>query len=294
VYKQILRDTFASVFEHKDSLFKALIIPTVLLVIFQQFTHDVKATMENGVTNYYEVIPATVLIIIFNITIAITAHRVLLLGEDSIPKWGIFKLSKRELGFAWNIVLLVLLCLLATTIFGLFLFLIFYAFELFVDLSFIPEDLLIGAAFMLAFLPSIFIVSSISLIFPSIATNKPITMTEAWRLANNHRMLCFVTVIVFPIIFGAIFGFVYGIVIGFLVNLIAPELDILYPILDVFISVFTISALSHTYKYLVQNNEDSFLENESKDESALLPKNESEELKVEAVLQVQPTEENNK
>jgi len=289
VYKQILRDTFASVFEKKDTLFKALIVPTILLVILHQFTSDIKMMMNNDIVNYYIFVPSIIFIIIFNITIAITTHRILLLGNDSVPKWGLFKLSNREFNFAWNFILLILLIVLITAIFGLFLFLGFYLIDLVTDLSDNSQNIEIPVIMAISFVVSLFVMSSVSLVFPSIATSNSITFIEAWRLAKKYRLLCFVTVIVFPGIFGAVFGFVYGLVIEFFVKLISPEFNVLFPLLDVFISVFTISALSHTYKYLIGNNSDSFFEDTSKKGEDQFPK---EVEKVEVILQKLPQEDN--
>ena len=92
------------------------------------------------------------------------------------------------------------------------------------------------------------------MVFPSIALDKELTFKQAWNYTKSYKMLCFITIIVFPGLFSIIFGLVYGLVIGFLMKVISPQLDVLYTVLNVFINVFMISALSNTYKHIMSEN----------------------------------------
>lgn len=239
MYKEILKNTFASVFEKKDILFKALLIPTLLLMIFDYL-------LDTDLANLYISIPFFILSVLINITIAITTHRILLLKESQIPIWGLFKFTSREYKF-----------LFATI--GLLLFIFIPVFLLIVASSFVDNiqiDSSIGSIMIvivaIAILISIVVIASrLSLVFPSISIEKNMTFKQAWSYTKNYKLLCFITIILFPALFSIIFGLAYGLVIGFLMKLISPQLDVLYTILNVFINVFMISALSNTYKYIV-------------------------------------------
>jgi len=252
LYKSIFRDTFASVFENKDALFKALLIPTVFLIFCHFFLMDISKQFAEGTVDYYTVVPTFLLSLVINLIIAITTHRILLLGSDSVPKWGSFKFSSREISFAYNFILLVLIYFILTLILILVSFLLFFI----INTIFTLEMQLQNAVFLLfpIVIVSISILCGLALVFPSAATDNKLSFKQAWKLTKGYRVLCFVAIIIFPNIFGAIFGFVYGLAIEFLVNLISENLNVLYPILNVLISIFTISALSHTYKYIIANS----------------------------------------
>jgi len=288
VYKQILRDTFASVFDKSAALFKALIIPTVLLVIFQYFMGDATKFYTDEIINYYILVPSILLTLIFNITIAITTHRILLLGNNSVPSWGIFTLTRREVKFSFKFIK-IFLCIIALSLVLIILsVLIFFLSNFFIELPALVQSLIPLFSMLLVFV-AVSILGGLFLVLPATATENELSIKNAWKLSKNYRLLCFVTILLVPNLFGALFGFAYGLVIDILVKLISTELNVLYPILNVFISVFTISALSHTYKYLISLQNDSNTEDEKIDEENLFHK---EEENVESILQTVPQDDN--
>lgn len=251
LYKEILKNTFASVFEKKDILFKALIIPTLLLMIFDYF-------LDADLKTWYLAVPFFILSFAINITISITTHRILLLEENDIPTWGLFKFTKREFNFLLSSIGLVLLITIPT-------FILVFA-SGFIESVLGAETIAIavvgiGAIVLLVFV--IAVISRLSMVFPSIALDKVLSFKEAWKYTKGYKMLCFITIIIFPGLFSIIFGLVYGLVIGFLMKVISPQLDILYTVLNVFINVFMISALSNTYKHVILANPD-FIETKEK------------------------------
>jgi hypothetical protein len=93
--------------------------------------------------------------------------------------------------------------------------------------------------------------SRFSLVFPSIAIDKPIDLSDALELSRRYKMLLFVSVIIFPVFFGFLIGFIYGLVIGFLMGLISSKLSVLFSLLNLFITVFAIGFLSTAYEYII-------------------------------------------
>ncbi len=230
MYKNILRDTFASVFEEKDALFKALIIPTLLLMFFNYFGAF-------DVNNLYLSIPIIVLTIIINITISITTHRILLLKENSIPTWGLFKLSSREgkfflstFGLGFIIILVGLLIMVVVMIFE----------SLFSNFLNTTLNAIIIICILFAILS---IISRLSIVFPAISVDKNITFTDSWHYTKDYKLLCFITIIVFPALFAIALSLPYGFIIDILADKISPHMTAFYSILNVFINIFIISAL---------------------------------------------------
>ena len=240
MYKNILRDTFASVFEEKDALFKALIIPTLLLMFFNYFGAF-------DVNNLYLSIPIIVLTIIINITISITTHRILLLKENSIPTWGLFKLSSREGKFFLSTFALGLIIILVgvLTMAGVMLFEALFT-------NFLnPTINAIIIVFILFAILSV--MSRLSIVFPAISVDKNITFTDSWNYTKDYKLLCFITIIVFPALFAIALSLPYGFIIDILADKISSHMTAFYSILNVFINIFIISALSNTYLYIISN-----------------------------------------
>lgn len=246
MYKDILRDTFASVFEEKDALFKALLIPTILTIILEYFL-----TTESK--NFFILIPTFILLFAINITIAISTHRIVLLQNNNIPSWGLFTFKAREYNFAFSTLKLSLICTLLILLTTMVIFFFSWILNFIIDITKV-QDMFIFGGLGIAFLLTLLVAARLSLVFPSLAVDKKLSFNQIWQDTNKYTLLCLITVIVFPVLFGLIFGFAYGFVIDLLVKFISSHLNILNSVLNVLINVFTISALSHTYKYVIINN----------------------------------------
>jgi len=245
MYKKIINLTFQSVFDNKDILIKSLALSLGLLILFKVLVVE------------FPKINATYLLPVFliiNLHIAVITHRVLLLGKESISKWGITKYSKRELNFFLNSLLILLICIP------------------FLMVGFFHVGILAISLILMTI-----VISRLSLVFPSIAIDENITITESWEFTKKYKLLMFFSVIIFPAIFSIIVGFVYNLVIGFLVGVISSKLYVLYPILDLFITVFIISALSSTYK-IIKEEHPEFFEKTKQDETITTIINDNEKL----------------
>jgi len=241
MYKEILKNTFSSVFDKKEFLFKALLIPTLFLMIFDYF-------MALDFNNLYVTIPLFILMMLINITISISTHRILLLEKSNIPTWGLFKLSSREYKFLASSGKLGLILFVPLLIGGV----IFAG----MGIMFKSEEnmnLLIFVSLFVFFMYILYLATRFSMVFPSIAVDKAITLRQSWSYTKNYKLLCFITIIIFPLLFGALFTVVYGAAIRFLMAILTEELAVLYSILNVVINVFIISALSNTYEHIMDN-----------------------------------------
>jgi len=228
------------VFEEKDALFKALIIPTLLLMFLNYFGAF-------DVNNLYLSIPIIVLTVIINFTLSITTHRILLLKENSIPTWGLFKLSSREgefflstFGLGFIIILIGILITIVVMVFETL-------FSNFLNTT-ISAIIIISIIFAI-----LSIISRLSIVFPAISVDKNITFTDSWHYTKDYKLLCFITIIIFPALFAITLSLPYGFIIDILADKISPHMTAFYSILNVFINIFIISALSNTYLYIISN-----------------------------------------
>jgi hypothetical protein len=217
MYRFILNSAFNSISNNLNTLTKALLLPTLLLIGLE-FIKDMTITY-------------IVLSLLISIIISITVHRISLLGSESINPWGHFDFSKREISFILNLFLIILIIALASFVAGFI------------------HTILLGAVLLVL---SLFYLPRIVLVFPAISTDNPLNMRQALHLSRNHKFLCFVNVIIIPTVFTVTVGTVYVLILQFLAGIISPYVLFLAPILTVVLNVVTITILSFTYSVLVQ------------------------------------------
>ena len=175
------------------------------------------------------ILPLIVIFILLmtNISIAVTIHRVAILGIDSVPTFGSVIFGFREFKMLFKIIQY---------------FIIVIPFLL---VSLIP----IVGIFIAIFL-SILLVSRLSLVFPACACDEKLGFLSAWEITKRYKLLIIVMVVLFPFVFSLTVGFVYTLAIEFLIKVIDSNLSFLYSILDVFLTVFFVSALSSVYNLI--------------------------------------------
>lgn len=246
MYKTIFNDTFRLVFEKKEILIKALLIYLLASIILDYVNIsntiyvDGREEHKNGIIW----IAGGLLSYVIMLLTAISTHRILILGENSIPKWGLLKFTKREWAFFTA---------------GIFMGLITIPVLIPVVLLGIPfgqVGYIIGGVFAVTIF--LVVVSRISLVFPAISIDKEATFTDAWVYSKNYKLLVFFTIIIFPAIFTFAFGAIYGLFIGFLEKIGSIDLTFLNSILNIVITVFTISSLSATYRFITNEHPEYF------------------------------------
>jgi hypothetical protein len=148
---------------------------------------------------------------------AVTTHRVVLTGPDSVPTWGLNRWTQRETLFVLYLL-------------GLSLIVVFT-----MGVATILPPLLIAPVVVLVAIAF----SSLSLVFPAVAIGEPMTLPAAWKLAEGHRLLMVATVFLFPLLL--------AMPLVALAALSMSVLGVLSTALQALITVFTITALSVAY-----------------------------------------------
>jgi len=165
------------------------------------------------------------ILIMTNISIAVTTHRVVILGIDSVPTFGSVIFGYREFKMLFKII----------------------QYSIIIAIPLVLVSLIPIVGIFIAIFLSIILISRLSLVFPACACDDKFGFLSAWRATNRYKLLTIVMVILFPFVFSFTVGFVYTIAIEFLVKIVGPYLSFLYSILDVFLTVFFVSALSSVY-----------------------------------------------
>ncbi len=233
MYKKIINMTFQSVFENKNTLIKSLLLPLAFFIVLRIVTEEFQNIKESSL-----IFPN----LLINILVAVITHRILLLNEKSVDLWNMPQFNR----FLKKTLLFLLICIP----FGL--------------LAIIPT-----VGIILAILSILYISIRLSLVFPSISLDEDITFKQSWEFTKKYQFLLLFSVVLFPMFFAVIVGLVYTLVIEFLSGLISNKLYVLYPILELFIMVFVISALCATYKIIKDEHPEFFKKEKNEDENKI-------------------------
>lgn len=241
MYKEIIIKSLKDVFENYESILKPLVIPAILLLFIEYISVNFIGVNKLNIFN----IVLFILSLLINMVILITVHRVLILGKESVPSWGLKSYTKREYTFLLKYIALIVGVVLSIV-------LVIMAFYKSTFLYMILAPLLILL---------LIIISRVSLVFPSISIDENMSFKDSWNYTKNYKGLVFVTIILFPLIFSIVVGGIYTLLITFLASIISSELSILIVLLNIAISVFLVSALSNTYMYIIYHIENDDQEN---------------------------------
>lgn len=251
MYSFLMNESLKNLIIHRVTLFKALIIPFILLtminIIFDNFMiYDEvqeKLIFVNEEEKYivYFLLFLTFLI---NISIAVSVHRILLINDDISP-WQSVKITRRE----WKFFLKSFLIFL----FGSLTFLLIFFFSTAL-LNIIIANFAFLVAIFLSLIFTLVVISRISIVLPAVATDEEIGFYEAFSITRNYKFLSFYMIGIFPTIISILVFFVYGLIINFLTVVVSTYFEVLYSLLNMFITVLVISCLSVTYRYLKQEN----------------------------------------
>lgn len=216
--KTVLLGGFGYVYAYRNALAKALLFPVILLIVLELSLSYIASTPYKLFLSFFQFLPYTI--------IAITVHRIILIGEGSIPEWGYVVPNKRDFQF--------FLCTIGISL--LFMIPGMLKLALFTLLSnsgivFVSITATLIAAYM---------VSRFSLVFPAIATDKKIEFATSWKATKDYQLLMLVVVFVFPILLN---------VPSFILQDI-PYTSVLTTILSIFAMIFGISTLSVAFQVI--------------------------------------------
>jgi hypothetical protein len=195
-------------------LSKALVLPfSVIILISLLYSVELSPLSE-------------LLLIIFGglvqALLAIVVHRVLILGESAVPRWGITKLSKREASFFLHA-----------------FFLSFLAIP-FLPLLFIP-----GIGWILCLIGASWLMGRLSLALPGVAVEGGVFFNESWKITRGYQItITLTTMVAIAVTYGP-----RGL------SLLGPEMAILSIVASAIGTVLAVAVLSRAYLLMVGTNE---------------------------------------
>jgi len=232
MYKNLVMKSIKDIFDNYESIGRAILIPTILLLILNfASTSFTPVDQRFSIASIFFVF----LSILVDIVILISVHRILILGDESVPKWGIQKFEQREFNFFLKYLTVAI---------------VFIVFVVLVTALFQAIGISIFASIFLTLLVGAIYLSRVSLVFPAIAVDTKMSFKESFEYTKEFKLLVFITVVIFPVLFSVVIGGFYTLIITALASSISSHLSLLMVLLNVAISVFLVSALSNTYIYI--------------------------------------------
>ncbi len=229
-----------NIFQHKAVLAKALSIPSLIyfaILLAWGLTPEDTKNIPLGIF-------LGLVYLAIQTIIAVTTHRLVLLGSGAITQWGWFRWKKRETNFT----------LYVMGVFGILLGIgILWLIVLNLIKPF-PISLFYATTFIL-WLPVSYITGRVSLVFPSVAIDHGIGFKESWELSEGYGVL-----MMWIVIISELFLIVPELLNQVLSLLASNEifLTLIYVLtnmLYILITVFTIAALSLAYIHIRNEKE---------------------------------------
>ncbi len=224
--RTILIDGLSLLVTHRRRFVQALAVPFVLLVLF-----DLVPLFE--LPTLVELIAAVFGLLVYAV-FAVVTHRLVILGPDSVPRFGLTTISKREVFFiGYSFVVAIPLALLMMP--GLVMGLASGTYVLTI------VGALIGS----------YVLARWSLVLPGVAVDKLVTLGRSWEMTKPHQGGMFLVVIVVPGLLTAIL---------MLPQVLSGTLEMgfvrlaLGSLVGMLIAVFTITILSMAYRQISASN----------------------------------------
>lgn len=229
-FKSILSLANKSLFSSRKKLVSALFIPLSLIILLADATYQLDIT--NSQFKLWGKLFKLPFEVVITTIIAVVVHRIILLGPNSVSKWGIVVWTKRETRFLSRFIG-------AYAIFGAMLFFLYV-----VKIGTLHIGLIV------AVIVGYYLLSRWSLVFPGTAVDRPLTFAESWELTGHHKLLISLVAFVLPITFIAlsmalfipVFMYVYN---GLFRSVIIDLIKMGY-------TIYLFSVLTMAYKFILE------------------------------------------
>jgi hypothetical protein len=234
---QILGEALGDIYKNLYSLVRTLARPVILINLLLLIAANIPYLVINTII---------LLVVLFQyVVIAITTHRIILLGPASIPVWGLSRVTFREIYYSLH----------ALVIAGLTIVIEWLLFFVVAKGMFVvaPSKLQSNfALFLLIVFASLF-VSRLSLVLPGIAIDQGVSFKLSWQLTGKHPTLLFVAVVALPTLIFLGSGLIYFIYLkAYLVN--NPLfVYISFNLLTFVIDVLVVTLLSVAYRQIYRD-----------------------------------------
>lgn len=209
-FKKAVAATLYYLYQYRRELLQALLWPLLAFIVIDYLSpEEPDSPLWGGIL---------LITFIIQVLVAITVHRIVLLGPGSVLRWGTLGWGRRELRYALHAV-------------GLLLIIIPVA-----ALAVIP---VIGG--LLAVAVVTWVVARLGLVFPAIAIDQEFSFKDSWRITANHQLLVLLVM------------FVNTVVLALLPALL-PRVFLVSSVISLTMVVLQIGLLSMVYQLIVNES----------------------------------------
>ncbi len=213
--KRAVWGAFGYMYEYRVALVKALLVPFVLLLLLDY-------TMDPELGGGLIILWALLYLIVYAV-IAVSTHRIILLGPAAVSEWGLAVPQKREFYFLLYTIGLSI-CMIPVGFLALI----------------IP---VVGA--VVAVITILYLTARLSLVFPAIATDRDLSFSDSWKATEKHQPLMIVVIVVVPLV----------VAIPEQLLSLVPYMGFLVVLLSVFTMVYIVAALSVAFQIITEKGE---------------------------------------
>ena len=234
-FKLPILEIIAEAFARTNSNLKLLIYPLSVISLFILAYEFVVPNYFDEYNKFGLAIGMCIHVVLYAL-FAITCHRIVILGFDAVPKFGLFKLSSREIKYLAYI-----------GISYLFFFVTYLGFEWFFGHLFqlgADISIVLSLLYFAVMVICLYSVGRLILVLPSVAVDNPISPKTSFKLTEGNGWRIFFVVIIVPLLSGILVGLLPD---GLIV------LEVLGSIFWLYLYVIEVSALSISYRYLIED-----------------------------------------
>jgi hypothetical protein len=252
---KIISGAFTFLWEKKLRMIRALSIPITILFIVEISPYlllIIDIDYENISVSLFYLFTIGIFIITYaaRILFAITCHRLVLIGNTGVPEYGMLGWTRREWWFLAYLIFLPCVYYLSMAL-NLMAIGLFKEFDININsiqILFAKGDgnlLLI----LLVALPSVYIFSRLSLLFPATAVDRDVDVEWAWKTSSKNGWRLTVIIILLPLLF-VLLQVAQVMLWGKEPNWVEGIIDVL---LKLILLAIEIIVLSFSYKHLTEN-----------------------------------------
>lgn len=218
--REIISGTFFQLKLKRIDLAKALLVPLLFSVLVEFLAEYNDTSIGSLIILFIETALQTI--------IAIITHRIILLGNNSVSEWGIKSWSKRETTFFTHYSILI-----AISYSGVYT---------------LPTIGFNSFGIFAALLAWLWVWSRLSLVFPAIAVEQPLSFRDSWNITKHYQLLMLFLVLILPILLA----------IPVMILNLLPLSALTVPIassLNLVIAITTLSIAYHAIKHDTDNGD---------------------------------------
>lgn len=226
----IFSAAISELIQNKAPLVKAMLIPFVIATLLFYL-------MSLSTSLVLDLIFLCFAIYLFT-CMAITTHRIIMLGVDSVQSWGISQFGFREIYYALHVIGL-----------GIILYiLVNYCWPYFSSAILIPDVAAwrIAVTIVGTLVAVLWVYSRFSLVLPAIALNQGVSFSMSWKMTRNHQVLILLAAAVFPVTILIVLSFISMILI------FLPFGYLIITFLDLAACLLFIAMLSIAYRIIYE------------------------------------------